>query len=75
MVLQCQAPTLTWARTWWEEYRSMVNQDGHLGRSLGDTVISNVYRRLGHDKFEALSMAELLNEVSQLVVKSRNKLV
>ena len=63
----------------WGEYKSMVNlgnkEKEHLGASLGDIVISNVYGRLGKVKYEALSVGELLKEVKQLVVRSRNKLV
>ena len=63
----------------WGGYKSMVNlgdkEKERLGASLGDVVISNVYGRLGKTKYEALSVEQLLLEVKQLVVRSRNKLV
>ena len=58
----------------WGGYKSMVNlgdkEKEHLGASLGDVVISNVYGRLGKTKYEALSVEQLLLEVKQLVVRS-----
>ena len=63
----------------WEQYKSMVNlgtnEKGYLGTCLGDTVVSNVYGRLGHDKYTDLSTGDLLKEARKLVVRSRNKLV
>ena len=63
----------------WEQYKSMVNlgmnEKGYLGTCLGDTVVSSVYGRLGHDKYTGLSTGDLLKEARKLVVRSRNKLV
>ena len=63
----------------WDAYKSMANlgttEKSHLVDSLGDMVVSNVYGWPGSEKYEALSLGELLKEVRHLVVRSRNKLV
>ena len=63
----------------WAQYKATVNlgtqEKEKLGEALGESLLSDVYGRMGHDKYTALSVDGVLKEARHLVVKTRNKLV
>ena len=63
----------------WTQYKATVNlgtqEKEKLGEALGESLLSDIYGRMGHDKFMTLSVDGVLKEARHLVVKTRNKLV
>jgi hypothetical protein len=56
----------------WHQYKTLINITWKEKESLGDSVASLVYSRLGYVKYKALTEVELMKEARQLVVKSRS---